>query len=59
MVKNSGVFPSIHENCSYQIIFAKINLIMLYPPPYTRRPWDYGKANHKAISNAFDWEKSS
>ena len=42
---NSGVFPSIHQNCHYQIVFAKAN----------------GKANHEAINNDtthFDWKKA-
>ena len=58
---NSGVFPSIHQNCHHQIVFAKVNFNIFYPPPYTRRTWDYGKANHEAINNAianFDWEKA-
>ena len=60
MVMNSGVFLSIHQNCHHQIVFAKVNLNIFYLPPYMRRTWDYGKANHETISNAianFDWEK--
>ena len=51
MVVNSGVFPSIHQSCHHQIVFAKV----------TRRIWDYSNANHEAINNAidsFDWEKA-
>ena len=62
MVMNSGVFPSIHQNCHHQIFFAKVNLNIFYPPPYMRCTWDYGKANHKAIKNGivnFDWKKPS
>ena len=61
MVVNSGVFPSIHQSCHHQIIFAKVNLKNCYPPPCTRRIWDYSNANHEAINNAidgFDWEKA-
>ena len=61
MVMKSGVFPSIHQNCHRQIVFAKVNLNIFYPPPYTRGTWDYGKANLGAINNAivnFDWEKA-
>ena len=60
MVVNGGVFPSIHQSCHHQIVFAKVNLKIFYPPPYTRRIWDNSKANHEAINNAidnFDWEK--
>ena len=61
MVVNSSVFPPIHQSCHYQIVFAKVNLKISYPPPYTRRIWDYSNANHEAINNAidgFDWEKA-
>ena len=63
MVVNSGVFPSIHpvdSSCSHhQIVFAKVNLKIYYPPPYTRGILDYSNVNHEAINNAidgFDWE---
>ena len=58
---NRGVFPSIYQNGHYQIVFAKANLSIFYPPPYTRCICDYGKANHEAINNNianFDWEKA-
>ena len=61
MVVNNGVFQSIHQSCHHQIVFAKVNLKIFYPPPYTRRIWDYSNANHGAINNAiddFDWEKA-
>ena len=61
MVVNSGVFSSIHQSCHHQIVFAKVNLKIFYPPTYTRRIWDSSNANHEAINNAidgFDWEKA-
>ena len=61
MVMNSGVFLSIHQNCHHQIVFAKVNLNILYLPPYMRRTLDYGKTNHETISNAianFDKKKA-
>ena len=36
MVLESGVHHSLHQNCHHQIIFAKFNLKMYYPPPYER-----------------------
>ena len=60
MVVNSGIFPSFHQSCHQEIVFAKVNLKIFYPPPYTRHIWDYSNANHEAINNAvdgFDWEK--
>ena len=59
MVVNSGVFPSIHQSCHHQIVFA--NLRIFYPPPYNQRIWGSSNANNEAINNAidgFDWEKA-
>ena len=35
----SGVHPSLHSNCHHQIIFAKFNLDIVYPPSYEREIW--------------------
>ena len=57
---DSGVHPSLHSKCHHQVIYAKLNLQIEYPPPYTREVWDYGKAQvnliNKAIKN-FDWNE--
>ena len=61
LVINSGVHPSLHQNCHHQIIFAKIDLNIYYPPPYRRLAWDYKKANIDAINLAiksFNWENA-
>ena len=58
---HSGVHPSLHSNCHHQIIFAKFNLFIFYPPPYKRLVWHYQQANTDLIKRAiemFDWEKS-
>ena len=34
LVMDSGVHASLHANCYHQIIFAKFNLQICYPPPY-------------------------
>ena len=61
IVVESGVDPSLHPNCHHQIMFAKFNLKIYYPPPYLREVWDYKEANadliNRAISN-FNWEKA-
>ena len=61
MVVESGVHPSLHPNCHHQIVFAKFNLMISYPPPYSREVWHYREANtdliRRAISN-FNWEKA-
>ena len=61
LIINSGVHSSLHPNCHHQIIFAKINFKIEFPPPYTRLVWDYNKANSNAIKTAinnFDWKNA-
>ena len=36
LLMESGVHSSLHPNCQHQIVFAKINLKIHYPPPYER-----------------------
>ena len=58
MIVNSGVLPSLHSNCHHQLIYAKVNFKILYPPPYQRLVWHYGRANVEAIRRSieiFDW----
>ena len=61
MIADSGVHPSLHQNCHHQTIFAKVNMKILYPPPYKRLIWDCHKANVKAINStieSFNWENA-
>ena len=50
----SGVHSSLHPNCHHQIVFAKINLKICYPPPYERKIWHYEKANADLIRRSID-----
>ena len=43
LVMESGVYSSLHPSCHHQIIFAKFNLSILYPPHYERTVWFYEK----------------
>ena len=36
LITDSGVRSSLHPNCYHQINFAKVNLHIVYPPPYER-----------------------
>ena len=57
----SGVHPYLHPNYHHQIVFAKFNLDMVYPPPYERKIWHYEKVNIDLIKraiNSFGWEKA-
>ena len=56
----SGVDFPLHPNCHHQIVFAKINLKIYYPPPYERDIWHYEKANadliRRSIVDQFPWD---
>ena len=59
MVMDSGVHASIHPHCHHQLIFAKFNLKVFYPPPYERTVWHFSQVNSDHIKRAidlFDWE---
>ena len=58
LVTESGVCPSLHLKCDHQIVFAKLNLNVEYPPLYERLIWDYKNADISTINRAieiFDW----
>ena len=61
LLMESGVHSSLHQNCHHQIIYAKINFKVFYPPPYEREIWHYQRADVDQIQQAieqFSWEKS-
>ena len=61
LVVESGVLLSLHPNCHHQIIFAKYNLKIHYPPPYFRQVWDYQEGDTKLIRwviDLFGWKKA-
>ena len=61
LVMESGIHSSLHSNCHHQIVFAKFNLSIFYPPPYERTVWYYERANTELIRRAidqFDWVRA-
>ena len=52
MVMDSGVHPSLHSNCQHQIIYAKFDLKVFYPPPYERTGWYFPRANSDHIKKS-------
>ena len=60
LIMDSGVHPSLYSKCHHQVIYAKLNLQMKYPPPYICEVWDYGKTQvnliNKVIEN-FNWNE--
>ena len=58
LVMESGIHSSLHSNCHHQIVFAKFNLFIFYPPPYERTVWYCERANTELIRRAigqFHW----
>ena len=61
LITESAVHPSLHPNSHHQIIFAKFNQEIYYPPPYFCDVWHYQDANTDFIRRAtdiFDWDKA-
>ena len=59
LVIESGVHSSLSSTCHHEIVFAKLNLKVEYPPPYERVFWDYSRADKASINraiNAIDWD---
>ena len=56
---DAGIHPSLHASCHHQIVYAKFNLKIHYPPPYEREVWHFQKADINLIRravNEFNWE---
>ena len=56
----SGVHPSLHEQCHHQIVHGKLSVSNITSPPYSRRIWYYDKANFVAIVKSiemFNWKE--
>ena len=61
LISVSGVHFSLHPNCNHQIVFAKLNLHIVYAQPYLREIWHYREAKKGIIRRAikeFNWEKA-
>ena len=57
---DSGVHASLHPNCYYEIVYAKLNLKTEYHPLYERLIWEYKITNTQFLNRTtetFNWEK--
>ena len=54
LLMEPGVHSSLHESCHHQIIYAKCNFKIYYPPLYEREIWHYQKANIENIRKEID-----
>ena len=56
----SGVHPSLHEQCHHQIVHGKLSVSNIALPPYFRKIWYYDKADFVAIRTSiemFSWHE--
>ena len=54
LVIESGVHPSLHEQCHHQIVYGKLSVSHVRLPPYKRRIWCYDKADFVAIKKSIE-----
>ena len=54
LLMESGIHSFLHPNCHHQIVFAKVNLVLYYPPSYESEIWHYEKANADLIRRSID-----
>ena len=52
LVMESGVHSSLSSTCHHEIVFAKLNLQVEYPPTYERVFWDYSRTGKASINRA-------
>ena len=60
LITDSGVHPTLNSKCHHQTIYSKLNLKIQYPPPYTRKIWNYSRSETDLINRfieSFDWSK--
>ena len=54
LVVESAVQSSLHQNCHHQLVFARFNLKVVFPPPYECEIWHFKKENVDHIRKAID-----
>ena len=60
LITDSGKHPTLHSKCHHQIIYSKLKLKIEYPPPYTRKVWNYSRSKTDLMNHSiesFDWPK--
>ena len=59
IVLNSGVRPSLDPTCKHQITYCKINFSIPPPPVYSRKIWQFNRADMVSLKRAmsqFAWQ---
>ena len=58
LVMESGVHNSLCSTCHQQIVLAKLNLKVEYPPPYELLFWNYSRADKTSINRSINtWKE--
>ena len=60
LIVDTGVHPSLHDQCYHQIVHEKLSVSNISQPPYARRVWHYDKADFVAIRKSiemFTWRE--
>ena len=60
LIVESGVHPSLHDQCHHQIVYGKLSVSNIALCPYTRKIWYYDKADSEAIRKSikmFAWNE--
>ena len=50
IIMDSNVHPSLHSKYYQLTIYTKLNLKIQYPRPYSRKIWNYGRAESDLIN---------
>ena len=50
VIMDSGVHLTLHSKCDLEKIYSKLNLKIEYPPPYTRKIWNYRRSETDLIN---------
>ena len=56
-VIESGAHSFLHSSSHHQIVFAKLDLEICYPPPYSRQVWYFKEAETDLIRAALNYFK--
>ena len=54
LVIESGVHPSLHDQCHHQIVYGKLSVSNIALPPYNRKIWYYDKADFVDIMKSIE-----
>ena len=58
IILKNEIHPSLHTNCSHQVVYTKVGINCPPPPKFNRKIWHYSRAdieNMKRSALAFNW----